>query len=203
MGETPKVNGEKSACALFRHRRLGKHHFPGDDRQVNRSFNCGATLRWHPRGRVRDLISAKAGQGFGCLSFLILASLASASSALPVDGIELAQVTIRQTVVIRIPSAPPPPPRANWREKKTMKCVSVAQLGGYAISQPDSIDLIVKGGTRFRARLERGCPSIAFYSGFYIRPPADGRLCAGRDMVHSRAGGQCGIDKLRLLVSEN
>ncbi len=118
------------------------------------------------------------------------------------DGIEVAQVSIRRTVVIRVPNASPPPPRIRWREKKTLKCVPVSQLGGYAISQPDSIDLIVKGGARYRAKLERGCPSIAFYSGFYIQPPADGRVCAGRDMFHSRAGGQCGIDKLRTLVPD-
>lgn len=134
---------------------------------------------------------------------MIIASLASAAPVLPLDGIMLAQLTIERTVVIRIPNAPPPPPRMRWREKKTLKCVPISQLGGYAISRPDSIDLIVKGGTRFRARLERGCPSIAFYSGFYIRPPADGRLCVGRDMFHSRAGGQCAIDKLRSLVPDN
>lgn len=183
-----------SACALFRHRRLGKRHFPGEGMQVNRPFNYRAALPRFPAG---------AGQGFGCLSFLILASLASAAPGLALDGVTLSQVTIQRTVVVRIPNAPPPPPRTRWREKKTLKCVSVSQLGGYAITQPDSIDLIVKGGTRFRARLESGCPSIAFYSGFYIRPPADGRLCAGRDMVHSRAGGQCGIDKLRSLIPEN
>jgi len=137
------------------------------------------------------------------LNLLIAASLASVAPALPFDGTVFAQVTIQRTVVIRIPSAPLPPPRVRWREKKTLKCVSVAQLGGFAISQPDSIDLIVKGGARYRARLERGCPSIAFYSGFYIRPPADGRLCSGRDMVHSRAGGQCAIDKFRSLIPEN
>lgn len=138
------------------------------------------------------------------MGLLILAALASSQSVpeLRLDGIEIAQMSIRQTVVIRIPSAPPPPPRIRWREKKTLKCVPVSNLGGYAISQPDSIDLIVKGGARYRARLERGCPSIAFYSGFYIQPPVDGRICAGRDMFHSRAGGQCAIDKLRTLVPE-
>jgi glycine/D-amino acid oxidase-like deaminating enzyme len=161
------------------------------DRQVNRAFN-------HPASSPHAL------SGICCLGFLILAALASAAptSAPSLDGIVFAQVSIRQTVVIRVPSAPPLPPRIRWREKKTLKCVPVSELGGYAISQPDSIDLIVKGGARYRARLEQGCPSIAFYSGFYIRPPADGRICAGRDQFHSRAGGQCGIDKLRSLIAE-
>jgi hypothetical protein len=142
------------------------------------------------------------------VGFLVLVALASAVSGSPasgtetLDGTEFAQVMIRQTVVIRVPTAPPPPPRIRWREKKTLKCVPVSDLGGYAISQPDSIDLIVKGGSRYRAKLEDGCPSIAFYSGFYIRPPVDGRICVGRDQFHSRSGGQCGIDKLRTLIPE-
>ncbi len=137
-----------------------------------------------------------------------LAAAATSSAALPfpapaLDGSQWAQVTIRQTVVIRVPSLPPPPPierGIQWKEKKGPKCVSVAGLGGFAITTPDAIDLIVKGGARYRARLERGCPSVAFYSGFYIRPPADGRICVGRDMVHSRTGGECDIEKFRTLV---
>ncbi len=138
------------------------------------------------------------------MSLLILAALAAAApEASPqYDGVQWTQLTIRQTMVIRVPTAPPPPPQFRWRETKTLKCVPVDSLGGYAITQPDSIDLIVKGGARYRARLERDCPSIAFYSGFYIRPPVDGRICAGRDMFHSRAGGQCNIAKLKTLVPE-
>ncbi len=137
------------------------------------------------------------------MSYLIVTSLAATVAVLPVSGLAPTRVAIEQTVVIRISNAPPPPRRLRWREKKTLKCVPLAKLGGYAISQPDSIDLIVRGGRRYRAHLERGCPAIAFYSGFYIRPPTDGRLCADRDMFHSRAGGQCSIEKLRLLVPEN
>lgn len=142
------------------------------------------------------------------MTLLLYVALASATADGPlpgdgaIDGAEFAQLTIRQTVVIRIPNAPPPPPRVRWREKKTLKCVPVSNLGGYAITEPDSIDLFVKGGARYRARLERDCPSIAFYSGFYIRPPADGRICVGRDLFHSRSGGQCAISKLRLLVPD-
>jgi hypothetical protein len=137
-----------------------------------------------------------------------LAVAATSSPAAPglaseLDGSEWAQVTIRQTVVIRVPSATPAPQierGIQWKEQKGPKCVSMNGLGGFAITTPDSIDLIVKGGARYRARLERGCPSVAFYSGFYIRPPADGRICVGRDMVHSRTGGECEIEKFRTLV---
>ena len=56
------------------------------------------------------------GSGIGCLSFLISALLATVAAEAPLDGIQLdgiqmSQVTIQRTVVIRIPNAPPPPPR--------------------------------------------------------------------------------------------
>ena len=142
------------------------------------------------------------------MTLLIFAALASGtlgalSQVRSADGTEFAQMAIRQTVVVRVPSTPPPPQRIKWREKKTRKCVTVAEMGGYAITQPDSIDLIVKGGTRYRAKLASDCPSIAFYSGFYIHPPADGRICARRDSFHSRTGGECAIEKLHLLVPEH
>jgi len=138
------------------------------------------------------------------LTLLTYALLASATSSLGTfDGSVWAQMTIRQRVVIRIPSAPPPPQPERpirWKEQKGPKCVPVSQLAGYAITQPDSIDLVIRGGARYRARLQDNCPSIAFYSGFYIRPSGDGKICVGRDMIHSRAGGQCDIEKFRTLV---
>ncbi|AYJ86194.1 hypothetical protein D3Y57_09740 [Sphingomonas paeninsulae] len=92
--------------------------------------------------------------------------------------------------------------RQRWIEKKGPKCVPTTGLGGFAITTPDSIDLFLKGGLRYRAHLEDDCPSIAFYSGFYIRPTEDGRICVGRDSIHSRAGGQCEIVKIRTLVPQ-
>jgi hypothetical protein len=172
--------------------RLGKRHILAHHAL---QLTGHSTIRRHLRSHHHGIATLSS------LTFLLLASaVPDAASAL--DGVEFAQLRIQQTVVIRVPSAPPPPPRFRWREKKTMKCIPVSGLGGYAISQPDSIDLIVKGGMRYRAKLERGCPSVAFYSGFYIQPPVDGRICAGRDMFHSRTGGQCSIDKLRSLVPE-
>jgi hypothetical protein len=135
--------------------------------------------------------------------FVVAAALSGTVDAVSIDGTRWGQVSIRQTVIIRVPNAPPPraPDVAiRWKEQKGPKCVGVSELGGFAITTPDSIDLIVKGGARYRARLETDCPSVAFYSGFYIRPPADGRICVGRDMFHSRSGGQCAIEKFRTLV---
>lgn len=112
-------------------------------------------------------------------------------------------VDVEQHVVIRIRtyssfSAPKP---IVWRERKGPKCIHMDQLGGAAITQPDSVDLTLRGGQFVRARLEKGCPAHDFfYSGFYLSPAPDGQICAGRDVVHARIGGDCGITKFRSLV---
>ena len=143
------------------------------------------------------------------MTILALVLLAAATNAAPVpapdvDRVEFAQLTIQQRVIIRIPAtlAPPPPPapRIEWREKRGPKCLATAGLAGFAITTPDSIDLFLKGGARYRAHLEDDCPSIAFYSGFYLRPTPDGKICVGRDPIHSRAGGECSIERIRTLV---
>ena len=140
------------------------------------------------------------------LTFLTLALLAAAPSALAnSEGPAFAQLMIQQRVVIRIPAtAPPAPPepRLTWRETKGPKCLAMAGLSGAgaAIMQPNAIDLFLRNGTRFRARLNNDCPAMDFYSGFYLTPNADGRICVGRDMIHARTGGQCNIEKFRTLV---
>ena len=50
-----------------------------------------------------------------------------------------------------------------------------------------------------RARLASSCPALDYYYGFYITPNADGQVCADRDVIRSRMGGACQIDKFRLL----
>src|SRR3546814_11348881 len=71
---------------------------------------------------------------------------------------------------------------------------------GAAITRSDSIDLILSDQTRARARLDNDCQSADFYSGFYMEPTDDHRLCADRDMVHARNGAMCEVDQFRRLV---
>ncbi len=124
----------------------------------------------------------------------------------------LAQVRIQQHIVIRVPrpdpvrriSAPPPaplPPIA-WVEKRTDDCVSVDALSGAAIIRSDSVDLVLSGGRRVRAKLGSECPALDFYAGFYVKPNKDGKVCAKRDVFRSRAGGECRIRSFRALTPE-
>ena len=126
----------------------------------------------------------------------------------PQVGIAVAGVTITQSVIIRVPARksrhfatagqPAPPPA--FRESRGPKCIDSATIGGAAIVAPDSVDFILKGGKRVRAKLEEECPALDYYSGFYVRAPQDGKICADRDSIHTRSGGDCQIDKFRALT---
>ena len=124
------------------------------------------------------------------------------------SGVEISQLTITQSIIIRVPArrssryaAPDqPPPQPAFKEHKGPKCIDAATIGGAAVTAPDSVDFILRGGKRVRAKLEDECPALDYYSGFYFRAPADGKLCADRDSIHTRSGGDCQIDKFRALT---
>jgi hypothetical protein len=130
----------------------------------------------------------------------ILAGLLLAPAAFAA-GEQYAQLTIRQRVIVRIQTAPPSnvPPRIDWREHKGPKCLPMAMIQGAAVIASGSVDLIMRGGSRMRARFAASCPALDYYSGFYVAPSADGRMCAGRDSVRDRAGGVCEVARFRLL----
>jgi hypothetical protein len=118
--------------------------------------------------------------------------------------IQLAQVIIRERVIIRVPALPvaAAPPKVKWKEKKAPRCLPMKGVGGAAVIEQDSVDLFLKGGQRIRARFESSCPALDYYSGFYILPTKDGQICADRDSIHTRAGGECQITRFRTLVPE-
>lgn len=119
------------------------------------------------------------------------------------DGVELAQLTIHERIVVRIQRAAPAAPLPSAPvlvEKKAPKCIAMDTLAGALITRPGYVDLVVAGGRRLRAHLGDDCPGIDFYGGFYLKPTRDGKVCAGRDAVRARSGGQCRIERFRTLV---
>lgn len=114
------------------------------------------------------------------------------------DPVLLAQLTVRQQIIIRVPTRQRPAPPMQWQEKNGPKCIPAGGLAGAQISR-EGVDLLLKGGARVRAKLSR-CPPLDYYSGFYIRPGLDGRVCQDRDTIRVRSGGSCEIDRFRLLV---
>lgn len=143
------------------------------------------------------------------LPALLLIALAPVASSDDVrtNRVELAQLVIRQRIVIRIPRvlggpvrAPRSEPRAlRWAEKKGPKCIPAATLVGVIVDDTDSVDLLMIDGTRMRARLDDKCPALDFYSGIYIRQSEDGLVCADRDSIRARSGSVCEIDGYKRL----
>ena len=124
----------------------------------------------------------------------------------PVAKAQQGSLTVRhRQIIIRVPSGPPraiAPAGASlikWRESRGPNCIAATRLIGATLLSQNSVDLILRDNSRVRARLQRTCPSLDYYRGFYINATADGRICADRDSIRSRAGGECQIDQFRAL----
>ncbi|SNS17217.1 hypothetical protein SAMN06295912_10298 [Sphingomonas laterariae] len=139
--------------------------------------------------------------GAGLLTTLLLAG-SGAAGAIADSRMQIAQLSIRQSVVIRVPARSRAAVPLEWKESKGPKCISMPAVAGAAAIKPDSVDIVLRGGGRVRAQFEDECPALDFYGGFYIRPTEDNRVCAGRDAVHARSGGECQIRRFRTLTPE-
>lgn len=155
--------------------------------------------------------------------------LAGASGALaapardpaPRIDIQLAQVTIEQRVIIRIPVMPPsgarrgrdaaltppappiPPAAPKVKEVKGPKCLKLDHLRGAVISSASGVTMVTDRDERFRAHFDRTCLPASFYSGFYIEPNKDGAICAQRDVLHARNGSSCDIERFSKLIPDD
>lgn len=122
--------------------------------------------------------------------------------------IALAQLSFHQRIVIRVPrmddprdpTATPPADPAKYQEKKGPKCLPIPAIEGASVMTGDSVDLVTIDGMVTRARFDDHCPALDFYRGFYMRQTPDGQVCAGRDSLRSRSGGDCRIKSFRRLV---
>jgi hypothetical protein len=113
-------------------------------------------------------------------------------------------ITIHQQIIIRIPAGPgsampAAAPMVRWREHRGPRCVDPRRIVGALFPEPDSVDFILRDNSRIRARLDRRCPALTFYRNFYLTMNEDGRICADRDSLRSRIGGECQIDEFRTL----
>lgn len=123
-------------------------------------------------------------------------------------------VIVQERVMIRVParrasvsgfrsqnrSPMPQPRRVVWQEKKAPRCIAASELLGVQFVQDDSIDLLNRDQSRVRATLKRNCRAENFYSGFYMKPTKDGMICADRDILQSRSGARCEVERFRKLV---
>ena len=116
------------------------------------------------------------------------------------DGV----LNVRQQIVIRVTAglrrAPAPgAPLVEWREGRGPRCVPAGRIVAATFPSQSSVDLIFRDRSRIRARLERRCAALDFYRSFYVEATPDGQICADRDSIRSRTGGECEIDQFRSL----
>ncbi len=138
-------------------------------------------------------------------AFLLMSLAGVPDDPSPADPIQFAQVMIREQILIRVPARVRNtprvvvPPAVEWKESRGPKCVQMRSIAGATLLSPNSFDLVLRDRSRIRAKLEKRCPALDYYRGFYIDTTADGRICAGRDFIRSRAGGECQIDRFLTL----
>ena len=138
----------------------------------------------------------------GTAAWLMLA-FAGASNA-PAQEERYAQVTVRQQIIIRVPRGvrtAPMSAKTQWRESRGPRCIAARSVAGATLVGQNSVDLLLHDRSRVRVKLDNGCGGLDFYQGFYVNGTADGMICAGREAVRSRMGGQCQIDQFRLLTA--
>ena len=118
----------------------------------------------------------------------------------------------QQIIIVRTPAAPRPASaaasaadaganasRIRWEERRGPRCIAWSQIAGSGLLSQDSVDLVFRDATRVRARLGRHCPALDYYNGFYLAATPDGLICADRDSIRARTGGECRIDRFRAL----
>jgi hypothetical protein len=139
---------------------------------------------------------------------ILLASSGAQGAALPhgtadsVAGTQFAQLVVREQIIVRVPATKRPRAQARpirWREGRGPRCVRASMIRGAALLGQNSVDLLLKDNRRIRIKLESSCPALDYYAGFYVRPTEDGLICAERDVIRSRVGGQCGIERFARL----
>ncbi len=101
----------------------------------------------------------------------------------------------------------PVTPRAQevWRMGKpnTRKCLDMSMIAAAMMVDNGTVDLVMKGGDRWRLMLDRQCHQLSYYGGIYYKPRKAGLICANRDQIHSRAGGSCRVQAIAPLFKMN
>lgn len=124
------------------------------------------------------------------------------------------QVSIQQSVTIRINPRPAPAPMQpamfaqgfdgggedRFIERKFGKCLPIDAIFGVQPVNNDKLLLILRDQRMVTAQLEKGCQARQFYSGFLVKRNADGQVCISRDALQSRSGASCQVTGFRQIV---
>ena len=115
------------------------------------------------------------------------------------DSGQITTMTFHERIIVRVPRVGPPPKEITWKEKHGPRCIAANELAGALVAAPGVVDLVLTGNRRVRAQLDGACEPRDFYSGFYLKPSADGQICADRDAIRARSGTSCQIDAFKTL----
>ena len=94
-------------------------------------------------------------------------------------------------------SLPSAPMSREMRSVPISSCLPLSQLAGVQVARNNTLLLYLHDRRVVMANLDRSCRARDFYSGFYISPPEDGRLCVDRDLLQSRTGAKCKVSSWR------
>ncbi|MFA7440256.1 MAG: hypothetical protein WCZ66_04715 [Sphingomonadaceae bacterium] len=91
----------------------------------------------------------------------------------------------------------------NWvaGEAKSSACIDTADISGAIVMDIRTVDIMLKGGRRYRLNLANECPQLGYYGGLYYQPTHAGQMCAGRDRIMGRAGAACRVRSMAALVN--
>lgn len=130
------------------------------------------------------------------LTFLpILLGLAASA---PDEEPRVRSLVVQDELILRVPVGPQPR-RFEWVERAGPKCINARAIRRAFLSGRDSVDFVTVRRRRLRAELSQDCPALDFYDGFYLKPE-DARVCAERDVIRSRMGGSCQIERFKQLT---
>jgi hypothetical protein len=99
---------------------------------------------------------------------------------------------VERVQIVRAPvtaQEPRPEPPLAGRSR----CVAMNGVAGAVVFGDRAVELSMRNGSHWRVYFAQQCPTLSFYAGFYYRRAEAGQLCAGRDAIISRSGGECTI----------
>jgi hypothetical protein len=129
----------------------------------------------------------------------LLPALVGMVAADPPPNQVVRRVVVHNEIIMRVPIRPRPAMQINWRAKRGPNCIAARGIAGAMLSGRSSNDFVLRYRRRFRAEFDSDCPALDFYGGFYVQPEDD-RLCVRRDVIRSRMGGSCRIERFRRLM---
>lgn len=131
----------------------------------------------------------------GIVAYMLAGSEAQAPP--PEPGVRV--MRIQQQMIVRVPVSPRAVARLRWEERDGPKCIPVRAIAGAYLAGENGVDFLLRNRQRVRARLDSTCAGLDFWGGFYMQPESP-MICAGRDVIRSRVGGSCEIQRFHALI---